>query len=990
MSQQQQTVLRVQFDNVSNSTTGITEYIVLDTYSTIPIKINRSYAELQDIGKKNSDYSIGIQIPGSKKNNRFFENFFNVDTQSLYFNAIKKAQCDILINDEPFFTGYLRLNKVSVINSKVEYDVSLYNTVGNLFGDIGTTELYKLNWEDSDYFFNHRFNLGRVTDGWYTSNFSSDSEQPQKVLYPIVHNGYLYTGDTVNVSGGTAQEQTRLYTSSAIKQGAYANTAAALADGVLPYRINTPNQGIYDNQLKPALSVWNLIKLMFKTYGYTIKSDFFNTPWMKSLYMYGYFSSPDTKFAYTIQTIETLPLSGIELIFYTDLSNNTSVIVTTLGTGIPCYCSDSINYRMVWDYYGLDYVIEDTLPPNISGYTYGLPGYDYSFLEGTSNNAAYTNDRTKLRYFPKPVGSSIPYIDGDYINFSVVVDPIIKQIDVLSSIAKKFNLVFVPDPDVKNQIIIEPFTYYIGTGEIYDWTDKISFDKGFTVEPALNYVESSLIITDLEDGDYGNQQFKNRQNRIYGQLNQNNPTDFKSQEKRIETIFSPEIIRQWDTADQPNSSGILIPLGINYAGSSNTSTNGSSERTNWNYSGVKTKPKLMWYLQGANVFNDYSASGITYNATLPATTYNIWIGSSSGSTYLSQENIPVISHTMPIGMSDKYKINNDSACLLFNSEQPTNVDVPTYNVYTDNDSYGLFYSNRVNNLYDANTRFLNANFYLKINEYKNLKPNDLIKINDQFFIWNKINGYNLTNTELTQVELVQIINNPLSYPTRYFKYQYCDQTGTTYCVKTDFTNPNMLYTQFGWSVTYDFNSGLIYGTTQPTGYTSTISYDVSGTTTYYVPYFIKEISQDEFDNSGYVNWTFDTLMVHIYGITDGPFGYNMPTYWFNSGGTITGLNLFKDCSTFASIASANHIRVGNSEHFGPPSPISKYHSGVTLNITDTGWIKYTTEAGQVYKQITSLGTYVIPDCADCDTVIPGFPFADVAVFTITSCGTPCG
>ena len=32
-------------------------------------------------------------------------------------------------------------------------------------------------------------------------------------------------------------------------------------------------------------------KLIFKTYGYTIKSDFFNTPWMKTLYMYGYFKS---------------------------------------------------------------------------------------------------------------------------------------------------------------------------------------------------------------------------------------------------------------------------------------------------------------------------------------------------------------------------------------------------------------------------------------------------------------------------------------------------------------------------------------------------------------------------------------------------------------------------------------------------------------------------------------------------------------------------
>jgi len=919
MSQQQQTILRVKFDNVTTTYTGITQYEILDIYSTIPIKINRSYAELQDIGKKNSDYSIGIQLPGSKKNNRFFESFFNVDVQSLFFNATLKAQCDILINDEVYFSGYLRLNKVSVLNSKVEYDVSLYNTIGNLFGDIGTTELYKLPWDDETYTFNHEFNLGRVTDGWYTSNFSSDSEQPQPILYPIVHNGYLYTGDTVNVSSGTTQQQTRLYTSSAIKQGAYPSTAAALADGVKPFCINTPSQGIYDNQLKPALSVWNLIQLIFKTQGYTIKSDFMNTPWMKALYMYGYFSSPSTKFSYTIQSIESLPRSGVELIFYTDLSDNTSVIVTTLGTGIPCYCSESINYRMEWDYYGLGYVIEDTLPPNISGYTYGLPSIDYVWYAGSSDNAAYTNDQTRLKYFPQGVGASIPYVDGDFVDFSVVVDHLIKQIDVLSSIAKKFNLVFVPDPDVKNQIIIEPFSYYIGTGDVWDWTDKLSFDKGFTVEPALNYIESSLIMTDLEDGDYGNQQFKDRQNRIYGQLNQNNPTDFKSQEKKIETIFSPEIIRQWDTDDQPNNGGILIPLGINYAGSSNTSANGDSEVTNWNYSGVKTKPKLIWYLQGANVLNDYTPTGTSYNATYSASTYNVWIGYSNGSAYLPQENVPVISHTMPIGMSDQYKINNDSACLLFNSEQPTNVDVPTYNVYTDNDAYGLFYSNRVNNLYDANTRFINGNFYLKLNEYKNLKPNDLIKINDQYFIWNKINGYNLTDTELTQVELVQINNNPSVYPTRYFKYQYCDQTGYTFCVHTDFTNPSMLYTQFGWSVFYDYNCGIIYGSTQPSGFTSSISYDVSGTTTYYVPYTIQEITQQECEDNGYLDWTCDTLMVHIYNITDGPFGYNMPSYWFNSGGTLTGLNLFQNCTAFATIASRDNIRIGSSIHFGVPN-----------------------------------------------------------------------
>jgi hypothetical protein len=175
MAQQQQTVLRVQ---TSNTSVDVITYEFLDLYSSVPIKINRSYAELQDISLKNSDYSIGIQIPGSKKNNRFFESFFDVDVSLLYFNPIKKVACDILINDESYFKGYMRLNKISVLGTKVEYDISLYNTIGNLFGDIGNNLLKDLDYDDVDYTFNHNFNLGSVTSGWYTSNFSKDLIKP--------------------------------------------------------------------------------------------------------------------------------------------------------------------------------------------------------------------------------------------------------------------------------------------------------------------------------------------------------------------------------------------------------------------------------------------------------------------------------------------------------------------------------------------------------------------------------------------------------------------------------------------------------------------------------------------------------------------------------------------------------------------------------------------------------------------------------------------
>lgn len=73
-----------------------------------------------------------------------------------------------------------------------------------------------------------------------------------------------------------------------------------------------------------------------------------------------------------------------------------------------------------------------------------------------------------------------------------------------------------------------------------------------------------------------------------------------------------------------------------------------------------------------------------------------------------------------------------------------------------------------------------------------------------------------------------------------------------------------------------------------------------------------------------------------------------------------------------------------------PTPINS-QSGATLNVTDGGWIKFTNFSGNTeYKFISTTGTYTLTDCAVCSTILPGFPFADVAVFTVTNCGTSCG
>ena len=919
MSQTQQTVLRVKVNNI----TGATEYQVLDLYSSIPIKITRSFADLTDISKKNSDTALNVILPGSKKNNAFFENFFDVDVQSFRFSAVKKALCQVLIDDESYFSGFLRLNKIKIQNDAVEYDCSLYSTVGNLYGDIGNNLLKDLNYADPEYNFNHTFNTSAVIRGWNFSNFGKDGEQPYPYIYPIVHNGYLYSGSTPNLSGGTVNSQTRLYTSSPILAGSYDDTAQALAAGVKPFRINTPNQGLINNQLKPALSVWNMMQLLFKEYGYKIKSDFMNTPWMKTLYMYGYFSSNLTKFSYRLDEILTLPLSQVNVSIYPATVGITQfdLIISQQGTGIPCYSDQEVIVRYLKRVNPITFVEEQVvIPPKTSGATVNLVGGTYSTI--TSTNVPVV-PATSLRYFPVAINETVNIFPGDFVNFSLVIDPELKQIDFLSSIAKKFNLVLVPDPEVPNQIIIEPYTYFIGTGDIYDWSDKISFDTGLTVEPALNYVDSYLTFTDSEDGDYGNVQFKNRNtNRIYGQKYVPNNTDFRSTTGKTETTFSPEVFRQWDTADQLPNGGIDFPLGINYAGSTNTSTAANSaEVVNYIYNGVKTKPKLMWFLQGNNLLAEYSVTGKTYDFLKTGVTYQIFIGDATTATgntttYQRTVNCPIMSNVMPIGIKDEFKITNDSQSILFRGELSTDIGPDTFNSYTYNDAYNSFYLNRINNLYNPNTRYLKANFNISLADYKNLKPQDIIKVQNQYFTWNRISDYNLISQELTEVELVQTNLNPNVYPTRYFRYFYCDNPSVCYKLKTDFTNPIMRNTNFGWSVLYDHNCGIIYGAnTRPSGFTSTMTYTVTGST-FYVPYTMVEISEDDYNSSGCEVYTCDSLMMYIYSIDGGAFGlFNMPTYYFNSGFTRTGLNLFRDCAAFSTIATREGVRLGSSTYF---------------------------------------------------------------------------
>jgi hypothetical protein len=85
--------------------------------------------------------------------------------------------------------------------------------------------------------------------------------------------------------------------------------------------------------------------------------------------------------------------------------------------------------------------------------------------------------------------------------------------------------------------------------------------------------------------------------------------------------------------------------------------------------------------------------------------------------------------------------------------------------------------------------------------------------------------------------------------------------------------------------------------------------------------------------------------------------------------------------------NANYGNIGEFTTFTSQTNCT---SGVTLNVTKTGYIKYNDCAGnQIYWRLNSLGSDTYNQCIDPTSIQPGYPLSDIANYTITSTGTTC-
>ena len=539
--------------------------VILDLFADEEMLVSNNVTGLFDLGSLPSDFTRTITLPGTKKNNHFFEFVYDISVEDPYtFATNQKVPCYLDFDGIYLSSGYLQLNSVNVYQNKFidSYEVTVFGGLSSFGRDLKTQFLTDLTSSLAQY--NHTSSLANISSSWGGNLFSGS------VVYPMAEYGQKIT-----------------YT----PEEAF-------------FGIDSAEGGMTIQDYKPAIRVKDVWDSIFEQYGFTYTSTFWEQSWLDGVYMiannklrYPIYAEYDLE---TYGLFRTAPISGsgmtnvtmsaasdLEIPFYNiqqnpggnissdliytldfdsrlrgELNLNFTIQSTGAGNGVPVW------YLKVKDLSGT--TVSTTALVNYNSYMQQIQTYNATQTK-TQEFTLLTQYTTAVL----PAGQYRFYLDYDNYggsNFQVILNPNnqtkslfsvtkvnqggsglvmnmaanmpfgtngIKLIDFIAGIQKKFNLVIYPNKNKLNDFIVEPFIEWYKSGEVKDFNRYINLDKKITVSPANNYAVNELNFGDTLDQDYISQQFNRGANREFGKTYYVDTNNFFSQGKfEVKTTFA--------------------------------------------------------------------------------------------------------------------------------------------------------------------------------------------------------------------------------------------------------------------------------------------------------------------------------------------------------------------------------------------------------------------------------------------------------------------
>ena len=787
----------------------------LDTYGDEDIKIEVGFAEVQDITKKNSTFTKSFKLPGSKHNNDIFNHFYDFSASMYDYDVRRKFDCQLLLDGNILYEGYLRLNGATNDNNEIIYDVGFYSEVGNLIANIGDKMLQAVDFSD----LSHNYNYFEVANSHLLDSNISLLDSPNgwengKLYYSLLSKGYQYTGQTF--------DDTNIdYTDTTVIDWVFDPTSPNGKFGYMTFA-GTPAQWYY---LTPSIQIKEIYDRIYTGAGYNVQSEFMETDYFKNFYLPLTFDDDSIFVGQTIDPAYTFinegnpPGQPVDITSYTFTSNtgggtvgakrilhqvvtednfsatnsSKSFKIGTSGTYSCRVTFSGFNSEQYPETVPLDSEVQFKLrfsngtAFNNTGLAFSSGSVKYSsgtlilpaggFVQNVSFTFDFThNSNSEMAYGwdmidDQGVGDFIlerfkfEILEGPRQIVNGIIDPTAefpccqyKQIDFLASINQFFNMVTVPIPGDPKTLRVEPVIDFIGKGETLDWTSKVDRGEPIKVEPLTDIIEGTLNYMYEEDDGWANETYTKANNYVFGNLNVELNQDYKDKSTDFETEFGSEVDRVME--------GNLVPSALgNYATSpmyfQRKDKEGDDGAVIPEFNPYRTTPKLLF--KGPMIPTcTFGKHQFTIPGNPPGETDpKWWLTNVAFSKWRNQNRFT----TYPFG------INKFSHYTNWSDDK---FDKRELNFAGAETLYNVYWEDYIQDLTNPDNRLVSMKMFFDPFEVSQLKFNEIINVDNTKFRLNSIKNYSLTERGLADVELIKLTKEYEPHRKLYYTFTPCD------------------------------------------------------------------------------------------------------------------------------------------------------------------------------------------------------------------------
>ena len=823
---------------------GNQEFIEL--YGNENVNIEVSFAEIQDITKKNSAYTQEFKVPGTNNNNYIFNYFFDINTVYLNWNPKKKFEADLLYNGYEIFNGYVRLNSVDINIKEKIYSVTFYTAVGDIASNIGDKALCNIDTTSLDHnlylpgvagslFVDpslHPVNvieeqspgyaafLTQYDEGWNSSVGKGE------VQYVLGQRGYDYTGNTFGTIRDIDTAETPILEFSG-RTGFFDFSGSPLIS----------------SYLIPSVRTRNLYELIVNQAGYEIESNFFDTDYFGRYYLPLSFNTDQPFMAqakpYQYSFVNTSGQTNIVTTGITNFTTSTAATRNILATQV--ITKENMDFNPVeYSYYsgitnftsgitpymfalpqanGSSFKWEATLNNVWTGAPYGVFPYIYvggrfelwQFLSMSSTGITanlvggadyyvltdYTGHKND--YYISGTTAPLGNLYGTNLYFLTYTKSATPAIAAGTSITGcSFNI--ISSPTVLPKVIQLNKEMACDQKQI-DFIQNVNrmFNlvvvehpikpKTIIVEPVVNYIGKGEILDWTSKVDFNSIQTLTPTTSII-----NGSLFFANKEDKdfVNTQYS----------NKSNSifGQRFIDLGIDYKNANINLVQTLGQNTDYylNASGT-TNVALPCYfvskessVNGISVFEYrpfrslprmiFKSIPIPSGNTLQGPIFYRYQGTNTPFTNIGLSAIGTIPNVNRL-TTYPYAISGFSHYTIYNSETKF---TPDELVYAEVDTqYDRYYRDYIEDLISTENKIYNCKMYLTPWEVSQLKFDEKILIKNAYFRINKISGLNLVEPNLCNVELVKLTRDYEPTPTLFYDLISCTDSCVIYHSHTD-------------------------------------------------------------------------------------------------------------------------------------------------------------------------------------------------------------